>query len=75
MSTRDELLQEIADSLAPNTVDREGGWFTVEDVPSDLSHKKVRRGLEKQVEEGLLEKAKAYDGGRIVNCYRRVMDK
>ncbi len=71
MSTYDELIKEIADSLAPKTVDREGGWFTVEDVRGDLTQKKARNALEKQVEAGLLEKAKAYDADRSVNCYRK----
>ncbi len=71
MSQREELLQEIADSLAPKTVDREAGWFTVADVRGNLTHKQALNALEKQVEEGILEKAKAYDQGRVVNCYRK----
>ncbi len=72
MSTYDELLQEIADSLAPKTVDREGGWFTANDVRGNLTQKQARNGLEKQVEDGTLEKAKANDRGHTVNCYRKL---
>ena len=67
------MLEEIAGSLN-NAVDREAGWFTVNDVPSDLLHKQVREGLEKQVADGKLEKAKGYDRGHVVNCYRKCKD-
>jgi hypothetical protein len=71
MSQYDELIQEIADSLAPKTVDREGGWFTAEDVRGDLTQKQARRALEKEVEAGVYEKAKAFDKGHVVNVYRK----
>ena len=72
MSQYEELLQEIADSIGSRGVDREAGWFTVNDVPSELNHGRVRAALEKQVEEGKLEKAKGYDQGHVVNCYRKI---
>ncbi len=69
--TYEEMLEEIADSLAPKTVDREAGWFTANDVRGNLTQKHARNALEKQVEEGKLEKAKAYDRGHVVNCYKK----
>jgi hypothetical protein len=68
------MLEEIADSLGPTTVDREAGWFTVGDMHKlrpDLNRKQVRDSLDNDVAAGKYEKSKAYDQGHIVNCYKK----
>ncbi len=70
--TYEDMLEEIADSIAPRGVDREAGWFTAEDVRGNLTQRWARNALDKQVEAGILEKTRAYDRGRISNCYRKL---
>ena len=74
MTTRDELLREIADSLLPPGIDREGGWFTTHDILPKFPKKSygaVAAMLELNVEQGVLEKSQGLNGGRIVNCYKK----
>ena len=77
MSQRDELLQEIADSLLPPGIDRADGWFTIQDVMdvrTDLTRVTAARRLDKQVKQGELEMTKKYDRAvsRVVNCYKKL---
>ena len=74
MTTRDELLREIADSLLPPGIDREGGWFTVKDLMPKFPEKSygaVAAMLETKAQLGVLEKSQGLGGGRIVNCYKK----
>ena len=76
MSTREELLAEIAESISPRHIDRDEGWFTIQDVldtNTDLSRTTTGRKLNRQAQRGELEKASWYDPSvkRIVNCYRK----
>lgn len=71
----EDMLDEIAASISRPEVNREDGWFTVNDVfgRSNMSRDAIFKNLEKRVKAGELEKMKAYDStvNLLMNCYRK----
>ena len=74
--TYEDMLDEIAASISKPEIDREAGWFTINDVKSrvSLSRRSIAVNLRDRIEAGEMEKTQCYDPAikRVVSCYRKL---
>ena len=74
--TYEDMLDEIAASIAKPEIDREAGWFTINDVKRrvKMSRRSIAVNLEDRIEAGEMEKIQCYEPAsrRVMSCYRKL---